>query len=129
MHSGDIKYVRTEKSPGFFFGMLPCVPIKSLPHFSLQKRENCVLLTLILACWFALILPCKKKRFSGRGTEKKSLLKESCSTAGAKPFCYSSNKKKRYLKIRSKFTPHHPRILKIGIKQLDMVFEAKLKIG
>ena len=58
-----------------------CVPIKSLPHFSLQKRENCVLLTLILACWFALILPCKK-RFSGTRNTKKSLLKEeekSCS--------------------------------------------------
>ena len=119
-----------EKSPGFLASLLvlfPCVPIKSLPHFSLHKRENCVLLTLILACWFALILPCKKD--FQEGEQKKISFERKLFYSRSKTILCSSNKKKRYLKIRSKFTPHHPRILKIGIKQLDMVFEAKLKIG
>ena len=113
---------------GITFGSSPLCAYKKFASFQPSEAWK-----LCVAHFDPCLLVCShsplQKKIFGKKNRKKSLLKESCSTAGAKPFCYSSNKKKRYLKIRSKFTPHHPRILKIGIKQLDMVFEAKLKIG
>ena len=68
---------QNRKISWIFFGMLPCVPIKSLPHFSLQKRENCVLLTTLILVLLLLILPCKKIGRRKRGEHKKSLFKKS----------------------------------------------------
>ena len=113
---------------GITFGSSPLCAYKKFASFQPSEAWK-----LCVAHFDPCLLVCShsplQKRFSGRGTEKKISFERKLFYSRSKTILCSSNKKKRYLKIRSKFTPHHPRILKIGIKQLDMVFEAKLKIG
>ena len=97
---------QNRKISWIFFGMLPCVPIKSLPHFSLQKRENCVLLTTLILVLFLLILPCKKigRRKRGEEGNTKNLFSKKFHYLMCLPSNQSGKREKKGAsKFRSKF--------------------------